>query len=575
MEGIDIKSTLLNNKTTIFRILFFCLIAIIIFLVVRVKFTIDKIRKHWNVYKCKYPYSIFGGYLAPNGIKDSKGKVHYGMSGSKINYSQCNENLHKAFIGSVMAPVYASYGNDLNKLKSQKKNMSVLMRYTVRIREIIGESFKRVFKFLLVIYYILIYIFQKIKMILFKVQGVIDVILDTFKIYLRFINYVIFTFIPNYMTWQVSMLTLSLSESIVTLMMGVGGSIVSAGLIGNSMLLLFGTGAGPILIPVLLVFSAIAVVAIYTLFLWFLGSAKTFIQQNTQFSGIGNIPPLPLLKNYAYDYKIDSISNQSKEPLAQNQKMTAGSVMNILGIITIALGDEVKNDTSTCLTENTVICLKNKNKYLKDCKLDYSLDNNSKILGMVNYEIKENDIYCYEGVYMTGSHYIYENDKLKRCDSIGKKLGSIFDKVYCPITSNGLLNVQGDTKFSVADYNDGKDYSYWNRLVDKKLGIEKPTEEYEEHNYPPLFCNKLITKIKNIGVVEHLNTSNIKIYEYYGIMLSGTVLVHDEGKWKRIWETEAAIRLNSKSNILYNIITEKHTFQYNCQTFADFEELNL
>ena len=111
----------MNNKTTIIRILFFCVIAIIVYITTRLKFTYDKIRKNWNVYQCKYPYSILGGYLSPDGIEDKDGKVHYGMRGSRINYENCNKDLHNALIGGMLAPVYASYGNDLKKLKNQKK----------------------------------------------------------------------------------------------------------------------------------------------------------------------------------------------------------------------------------------------------------------------------------------------------------------------------------------------------------------------------------------------------------------------------------------------------------------------
>ena len=579
MEGIDIKSSLLNNKTTIIRILFFCVIAIIIYITTRLKFTYDKIRQNWSVYQCKYPYSILGGYLAPDGIKDEDGKVHYGMRGSRINYEKCNKDLHSALIGGMLAPVYASYGNDLKKLKNQRNKMSILMRYTERIREIIGESFKRVFKFLLVIYYILIYIFQKVKLILFKVQGVIDVILDTFKIYLRFINYLLFTIIPLYLKWQVSMVSLSLSYTIFSLMSTAGGSVVSTGLLGQGLGYLLGASANPLLLPILLVLAAVSAAAIYVLFLWFMGSAKSFIQQNTQFSGIGNIPPLPLLEDWAYDREIDPIASASNEPMAKNQKNTAGSVMNILSIITIALEGELEHDTSTCLTEYSLVNLKNCVLSIKNCKPGDLLNNGGQINGMVIYKPKIVDIYEYKGVTMTGTHYVYdESGLLKACKDIGVLKGTFEEKLYCPITSNGKLNVVGSKKesLSIADYNDSKSFTDWNFETDIKLNKKENYEysKYKEHNYPPLFADKDITKdIKNIGIVKHISTDDIKLYDYKGIIVSGNVLVQEQGTWLRVWQTNA---IHEKNNykMLYNVITDDHNMNINNMNFKDFEELD-
>ena len=604
-EASTFKSIVTNNKTTIIRILIFVVISVIIYLIARLKFTLGDIRKNWHDYKCKYPYSMFGGYLAPDGIRDKEGNVHTGMYGSKLHYTECNKLLHTAFAGAALAPLYASKGDDIGRLKKERKKLSYLAQYSSRIRDIIGSVFKKMFKFLLVIYYIIVYCFEKIKQILFKVQGVIDVILDTFKIFLRFVNYLLFDIIPLFLNWQVSMFTLSLAYTLLAAMVGAGGGIVSVGGTVAGILSMLASGGaaaagavgagsasaalggaasalstGPVL-AVLIPLALVAAGTVFYLFLWMLGQSKDFIKDNTQFSGIGDIDYIPFLEGKSYDYIFDPITAQSKNPAINKHANSAGSILNILSIITLALGREHKNDTSSCFTKNTLVKLKNCDSVaIQHCSPGATLNNNNTILGVMIYKPQLVDIYDYKGVTMTGSHYIYENkNNLTACKDIGVYVSKSYEELYCPITSSGKLQLLGkdNTIINVADYNDAKTFAEWNYITDKKLnGSMNYTEsEYKEEDYAPLFADKDITEKECLGSIKYLSTDNIKLFDYNGIIVSGNVLVCENGLWKRIWQTNAT-QVENNYKYLYNIVVnDNHNIEYKNILFKDFEETNM
>ena len=610
------KSIVTNNKTTIIRILIFVVISVIIYLIARLKFTLDDIKKNWHDYKCKYPYSMFGGYLAPDGIRDKEGNVHTGMYGSKLHYTECNKLLHTAITGAALAPLYASKGADIGRLKKERKKLSYLAQYSTRIRDIIGSVFKKMFKFLLVIYYIIVYCFEKIKQILFKVQGVIDVILDTFKIFLRFVNYLLFDIIPAFLNWQVSMFTISLAYTLFSAMVGAGGATLSVGstvagilslLASGSAVAAGGVGAaasavgatglasgaasagaaasgaasalslGPVM-AVLVPLAAVAAGTVFYLFLWILGQSKDFITDNTQFAGIGDIDMIPFLEGKSYDYIFDPLSAQSKDPSINKHANSAGSILNILSIITLALGREHKNDTSSCFTKNTLVKLKKCSVTIQQCSPGTTLNNGGIILGVMIYKPQLVDIYDYKGVTMTGSHYIYENkNNLIACKDIGLLIGKSYEELYCPITSNGKLQLLGvNNTIDVADYNDGKTFSEWNYITDNDLNrsMNYTKSDYEEHNYAPLFVDKDITEKECLGSIKYLSTDNIKLYDYNGIIVSGNVLVIENGLWKRIWQTNAK-HVENNYKYLYNIVTDNHNIKYKNILFKDFEETNI
>lgn len=569
---IAIKSVIENTDIiTIGKVIGIILFLLFVYLSTRLYFTIQEIKNNWGKYKCKFPYSAFGGYLSPNGIKGegvNKDKVYYGIEGSKIHYNRCNKKLYDTLSATISAPIYAIFGDGVDKMKTHKKNMSVLSELATDIKGSVIKLIKKFIKIFLVVYYVFMYVFQKLKLILMKVQGVVDIILDSFKTFLLFVNYFIFTIIPLYVQFSIAAVTIGISYLLWGVVYVTGSGVyVSEEILISIFSTLLGT-SGPGAIAVLST-AAAAGYGAYLALLWLLSDAKDLIQYTTIFNGIGKLPFFPD-EGTTYDSYPDKI-------VTGEQHDSAGSILNILTVLTVALSDE--NDTSKCLTKKTLMRILDKeentiHKPVNKVNLGDYQEDKSMIVGMVEFESSPSIIYSYQGVEMTGSHYILYDKKWEQCSKIGLLDYPYYSKLYCPITSSGKILCVGYTNVVLADYNDGRSYSEWNYEYDKKennncMYTEK---DYEKHNYPALFVDKeILDTNEKIATVKHIYTPRIQMYNYNNIILSGNVVVREGDTWKRIWQTNAT-PVKYTLDILYNVITKKHKIEHKGYEFKDFEE---
>ena len=703
---IQIKEYIVS-KFTVTRIIILILFFIILYIVTRLKFTINEIRDNWNVYECKFPYSVIGGYLAPSGIKGNapnQDKVFYGMQGSKIHFDRCHKALYDAITAAKLAPMYASYGKELNQLKQQSYTLGSLLNLTKDIRKTIGTVLKKVLKFIFVVYYILVYVFQKIKLIMVKVQGVIDIILESFKTYFVFVHYLIFTILPTTLSWMMDMFTMQLTGLLYSVLFATDAVGLVKDVGKNSAKLVKGTGKvgkiglsmiGKVIQESLKLFlerakdyqdnasravdagsaakhmakgktrketkaaaaaAAIAVkkaaanlakqqtqaekkaskaayaaavkaaadadivhkkralgpdffdefgknkkpnkfmkgmgvgmsvisnvidwapVFVYFLFMYIVSSSKDLMKDITQFNGVGNLPFSPFPESVLFDKAGDPISSSdtSAGGLGADQSNAAGSILNLISIILIALKDEQKNDS--CLLSDTKIELKDKIINIQDLVAGDIQCDGSIVRGIMKYKASLVDIYSYKGIRMTGSHYIYHNGKYIACSDIESPQSESIEKLYCPVTSNGIIKSINDNNESVklADYNNSIAFSEWNYNTDKKLGNKDllSKNQYVEHEYPPLFAtNDILNNEDNIGEIKYKNHAEVKMYNYNGVIVSGNVLVYEDS-WKRIWQTKAK-RVDTDYEYLYNVLRKDHTIKIGEYLFKDYEEINL
>jgi len=568
------------SKFSVTRVILIVLFFIILFIVTRIKFTVGEIGKNWESLKCKFPYSVFGGYLAPNGIRGdglNKDVLFYGMQGSKIHFDRCHKSIYDAIVAAKLAPVYASYGNDMDQINSNTKNLSMYLRVIQEVRKIIGNALKKILKIVFVVYYILIYVFQKIKMIMFKIQGVIDVILDSFKTYLKFINYLIFTILPLTLKWSIMSFSVGMSHLLLSLFKTAtsttSAGIKSGGAVIKQILktLLKSSVAGPSTIAI----TAMSSASVYLLFAWVFSSIKGYVQEFTQFNGIGKLPLNIFADELFFDNTYDPITGASKQTYNSH---SAGSILNILSVITVALSET--NDTSECLLKDTKIKLKNKIVNVQDLKPGDEQEDSSIIRGIMKYKSSFINVYDYKGIKMTGSHYIYDKGEYIKCKDIGIAESINMEELYCPITSSGdiiCVNESTSETIILADYNDSKSYSEWNYETDKKLGNKylKTREDYLEHNYPALFAtDKIFNNENNIGELIYKNHPEVKLYDYKGSIMSGNVLVYED-TWKRIWQTNAKHVDGKNYKYLYNVLTKNHSIKINGTIYKDYEELDI
>jgi hypothetical protein len=552
------------------------------------------LRYNFERYKCVYPLSKYTGYFSPESEKIVKdGRTLDAHEESIIRYAEC--------VGDTVSKKDKEHS--LENLKGHEKNLKTVEKHHENVKSLFGSiknlienTMKRFAKIVVVFVYILQYTSEKIKMILFKVQGVIDVLLNTFKIYLRFIHYVIFKIIPIYIKWLSMTFSMSLSMVLWSLIAGAGTSTLGIGMLLNTIIgavsSIGGAAAGAagaaagaagggaaagsaaaggaaaasaLAGPIAIITAVAALVAtiVFTIILFLLNKSKHFLQANTGFNGIGDIPLFPD-EGISYDVAFDPITSQTNN---KAQSKSAGSIMNIVNVVAAAISDQGMT-TFECLTSDNELQLKDRKCPIDDIKIGDLQINDSEILGIFEFKEKYCNIYNYNGVEMTGGHYVLDNGTFKMCKDLVKPTMTDIRKLYCPITSDGRLYSKD---MILADYNDSKEYYQWHHDYDKRLNNLYTMEEYKSHNYPPLFADSNILKQSNVGVLKHKYTNNIKMYNYKGMIVSGTVRVYSNGKLQRVWQTSAKpVKYNL--DYLYNIVTKNHIIDFNNVTFEDFEE---
>jgi hypothetical protein len=74
------------------------------------------------------------------------------------------------------------------------------------------------------------------------------------------------------------------------------------------------------------------------------------------------------------------------------------------------------------------------------------------------------------------------------------------------------------------------------------------------------------------------DASNVQLFDYQGILVSGEHLVFEEGKWLRVADSKSAIAVSTKVSRLFCPVTTSHKVPVICQEgtiiFADWEEMD-
>ena len=79
---------------------------------------------------------------------------------------------------------------------------------------------------------------------------------------------------------------------------------------------------------------------------------------------------------------------------------------------------------------------------------------------------------------------------------------------------------------------------------------------------------------KVIGIVKILN-NNLRIYQYQGITLSGTVLVNENNNWLPIALSKLSKPFSQyQEPYLYNLVTDTNILIADNNIFTDFEQTN-
>ena len=257
--------------------------------------------------------------------------------------------------------------------------------------------------------------------------------------------------------------------------------------------------------------------------------------------------------------------------------------------------EEIKKHPHYCFTDKVKIKLEDSQEVMiKDICPDDLLASDIIVTGHITIDInKEIPIYNYNGVEVTGEHLVFDKGMWKRIKDINNITMKVkyVDKLYCLITENNLLNINDNLfrDYSETDNIVTKTYINYYVLRDINRNITSNPinrvclKESVYHTYINCFTKDIYDRITNnpknenniIGKVVLTNSVDIKLYDYCGYILSGNIIVYEEGRWIRIWMSKNATQTNGlKINYLYNIISNNNVLYIDDKIkIRDFTEI--
>lgn len=244
------------------------------------------------------------------------------------------------------------------------------------------------------------------------------------------------------------------------------------------------------------------------------------------------------------------------------------------------------NSSDCCFTGDTNILLNN-NKVcaIKDIKVGDLLKNNSKVTCIMIFKSNDTNLYNISEGYVTGSHLININNRWKRVNNVlNKCLYKKTDYVYCLNTSDNLIHTKYNT---FRDYNElsGDDDIRCKKLIYNSLN-NFDVKNVKIPNYDAgltkeilikylgidFNCDfkELINKNSNISGFMVIDGSNIDMYNYKGIIISGANIVYENKKWVYVSNSSFSEKTDIKYKYLYNIVTKDNNIYINDIITKDF-----
>jgi hypothetical protein len=254
-----------------------------------------------------------------------------------------------------------------------------------------------------------------------------------------------------------------------------------------------------------------------------------------------------------------------------------------------------------CFDSDTLIRLKSE-KYVKICniELDSILEDGSVVIARHKF-INNEYLYKYDGIYVTGSHIVKENNKWTTIKNSSKSTRVFIcpEFVYCISTNTGTILINN---VLFKDYNESVNkYTNFtiNSLILMDLNNEYDTKINNNYAYETNYLDSgfhrdtliemnspTLKSIKNINIGDILFNNNevtgkieisgkhLSFYKDSSIIVSSNMKTKTDGIWKNIEKT-----INCKeyiyNGIAYNLITKSGEIMvFNKRLYKDYTETN-
>lgn len=247
-----------------------------------------------------------------------------------------------------------------------------------------------------------------------------------------------------------------------------------------------------------------------------------------------------------------------------------------------------------CFHKNTFITMKdNSKKEIYRINIGDIIKEGGKVLAVHKYSGINTDLYKYKNIIVSGSHYVFENNKLLmvKDSPISKILEQKEKYIYCLTTEKGKILIN-NTLFG--DYmEENKNINQILKEVLQKLNFTKRgiVSKIKSNEKIWGFYKNTIIKLKsgiykkikdikindileNNSVVEGvitINGNDINLYNYNNVISSGNIIVKNNN-WKFINNIKISNKINIREEKLYNISTSNNQIIINNNIYTDYEQ---
>lgn len=276
----------------------------------------------------------------------------------------------------------------------------------------------------------------------------------------------------------------------------------------------------------------------------------------------------------------------------------------LVGIV-IALSLMIAGIGASCFDKYTLIKLEDGNFIpIFKLKIGDRISGGGKIKSRFQFLANKNNMFNYFGQIVSGDHLVFENNlgwvRVSK-SSYSKRIKNYKPKfIYCLNTEHNQIITKGNILFS--DYNEVDDIEFnsdLNNLIKQilnnrlniynSLSVENKYLEaqitgfYFKTVIKTVNGNKFINKIKIgdllinnqkvTGIIKSCS-KNVKLYNYYGILVSGSNLVYENNNWIRVYQSKQSRLLRLKSKYIYHITVTSNQLIIKNIKFLDFHETN-
>lgn len=256
---------------------------------------------------------------------------------------------------------------------------------------------------------------------------------------------------------------------------------------------------------------------------------------------------------------------------------------------------------------------------IKDVRIDDVLEDGSRIIGLYKIKYDGNQMYNYNDIIVTGTHFVKEDSRLVRVFNSNNSSKYNFNEeyLYCLMTDTNEIMIN-KTVFS--DYFDTSDIRIQNDIQSKTLANLNGfscIDDFKNDNKFPLWAfhsntkitmtnnhinnenenennenvnenneneneNVVSKKIKDIKINDETYYGKVlgiiklevnDIYKYKDVITTGDQIIKIRNNWFKINELNESKKLKMKKKIFYHLIIENNNkLLINDMTFTDFEQ---